>query len=181
MIHDIIHLQPFTKRDIEKLIDWLPNEKAMLVWGGLSFHYPLTQDQLIRHIQLAESISGSHYLFKGVLSDNNEIVGHCELTSVNRLHGLGRISRVLIGDPDRRGQGLGQAMLHQLLDFAFHELNLHRIDLGVFDFNQRAIACYEKLGFQLEGVMREARRYQNEHWNICVMSLLKHEWKGEGS
>ena len=181
MIHDMIHLEPFTEKDIERLIHWIPTEKEMLLWGGLSFQYPLTQKQLVRHVQLAKSMPGSHYLFKGILAETQEVVGHCELTSVNRLHGLGRISRVLIGNPDKRSQGLGKAMLFQLLQFAFDDLNLHRIDLGVFDFNKRAIACYDHLGFQLEGVMREARRFQNEYWNICVMSLLENEWKGAGS
>jgi len=38
-----------------------------------------------------------------------------------------------------------------LLYYAFTELNLHRIDLDVFEFNRRAIRSYEKAGFKYEG------------------------------
>jgi RimJ/RimL family protein N-acetyltransferase len=54
---------------------------------------------------------------------------------------------------------------------------LHRISLGVFDFNERAIRCYEKVGFSREGLLRDARRFKDYYWNLIEMSMLEHEWR----
>jgi len=54
---------------------------------------------------------------------------------------------------------------------------LHRIDLVVFDFNQAAIACYEKAGFVREGHIREARRMGDGYWSLYLMSMLEDEWR----
>lgn len=177
----IIRLVPFKEEDIPRLINWLPTEDALMVWGGLSFRFPLTQKQYQKHLKEHQANPPNQYIYKAVHVESERVVGHCELTSVNRGQGLGRISRVLIGSPEDRGKGWGQAMLAELLDFAFSKLHLHRIDLGVFDFNDSAIACYEQLGFRNEGTMREARYYHGQYWNLCVMSLLSHEWRGKQS
>ena len=49
-------------------------------------------------------------------------------------------------------------MMMEILKIAFDELQLHRVSLGVFDFNHSAIACYEKVGFVKEGLLRDARK-----------------------
>jgi RimJ/RimL family protein N-acetyltransferase len=59
--------------------------------------------------------------------------------------------------------------------FGFEMMNLHRIDLTVFDWNTRAIRCYEKVGFQHEGVLRDGM-FKAGRWNQLVyMGLLRGE------
>lgn len=66
-----------------------------------------------------------------------------------------------------------------ILRFAFFELNLHRVELEVFDFNPRVIRCYEKAGFRHEGTRRQRLfhdgRYRDAHW----MAILRHEFQAE--
>ncbi len=88
-----------------------------------------------------------------------------------------KLMRILIGPDDARGQGLGDALVRSLLKFGFQELGLHRIDLSVFDFNTSARRCYERVGFKLEGTLRESRRNDGEFWNTCVMGILRPEWE----
>lgn len=66
-------------------------------------------------------------------------------------------------------------MMRAIVRIGFEELNLHRISLGVFDFNRSAIACYEKAGFRQEDVLRDARRFGDTFWNLVEMSILKPE------
>jgi RimJ/RimL family protein N-acetyltransferase len=81
---------------------------------------------------------------------------------------------------ERRGRGIGQAMLRQVLALAFGELGLHRVDLGVFDFNEAAIACYSKVGFAIEGRFRDARRMPGGgYWSVLQMSILEEEWRAK--
>lgn len=69
----------------------------------------------------------------------------------------------------------GMVNVHFTYD-CFGQLQLHRVSLGVFDFNLAAIACYEKAGFVKEGLLREARKVGNEFWNLWEMSILEREW-----
>ena len=64
-----------------------------------------------------------------------------------------------------------------MLRFAFNELNYHRVYLRVYDFNQRAIRCYEKCGFQTEGRLRQ-HMYRNGAWHDeIIMGVLRDEFR----
>ena len=67
----------------------------------------------------------------------------------NRLGEIG----MMIGAP-YRGRGYGTEALGLLCDFAFSEMNLHKLKVSVFAFNAAAIRCYEKNGFTREGLLR---------------------------
>ena len=62
--------------------------------------------------------------------------------------------------------------MNELVRIGFDEMKLHRIDLGVYDFNKRAIKCYENCGFQIEGLFRENIKFENEYWSTYNMSIL---------
>ena len=68
-------------------------------------------------------------------------------------------------------------MIGHVLKFGFEELGLNRIALGVFDFNKPAIKCYKKMGFKLEGTLREASKVGDSFWNCHMMSILRKEWR----
>ena len=63
-----------------------------------------------------------------------------------------------------------------LLDFAFRDLNLHRVYLHVFDTNAAAIRIYEKVGFVREGVLRQAAHIDGRYVDVMVMSILREEY-----
>jgi len=86
------------------------------------------------------------------------------------------LSRVLIA-PKNRNKGLGEFMLKEVMYYGFNKLDLNRIGLGVFDFNTPAIRCYTKLGFILEGTLREYAKVGDKYWNCHMMSLLRRDWK----
>lgn len=70
------------------------------------------------------------------------------------------------------GKGYGTEALRLAVDFGFNQLNLHRISLGVYAFNDRAIHVYEKLGFRREGVLRDVLFDGTSYHDEIVMSRL---------
>ncbi len=82
-----------------------------------------------------------------------------------------------IGDRNYWGKGYGTDAMKVLLHYAFTELNLHRVNLSVFGFNERAIKSYEKCGFKYEGTQREAIYKEDQRWDIITMGILQSEWK----
>ncbi|WP_327991879.1 GNAT family protein [Heyndrickxia sporothermodurans] len=76
-----------------------------------------------------------------------------------------------------RGKGFGYEAMELALDFAFYELNLNRVQLTVFDYNQSAISLYKKLGFQQEGSYREFIHRNGKRHDMLLFGLLKREWE----
>lgn len=75
------------------------------------------------------------------------------------------------------GQGYGSEAARLLLGYGFGALGLHRIGLEVFAFNPRAVRAYEKLGFKLEGRLREVLHWDGRYHDALVMSLLEREYQ----
>jgi RimJ/RimL family protein N-acetyltransferase len=84
---------------------------------------------------------------------------------------------IAIGEADYRGKGYGTEAMNLVLKFAFHALNLHRVNLGVFEFNKRAIRCYEKCGYKYEGTSRDQIYKEDKRWDAYNMGVLKMEWE----
>lgn len=83
---------------------------------------------------------------------------------------------IVIGERDYWGKGYGSKATRAALRFAFHTLNLHRVELEVFDFNRRAMRAYEKAGFRLEGTRREALYQDGAYHDEHVMAILRREF-----
>jgi RimJ/RimL family protein N-acetyltransferase len=84
---------------------------------------------------------------------------------------------IVIGDRTRWGQGYGQEAVQLLLDFAFTEMNLHRIYLRVDVNNTYAIRCYENCGFVEEGRLREVVYHRGHFEDQLIMSVLRSEYR----
>jgi RimJ/RimL family protein N-acetyltransferase len=87
--------------------------------------------------------------------------------------------RILIG-PAGQNRGLGTEATRLLVGYGIEELGLHRIELEVFAFNPRAQRAYEKAGFVVEGIRRDALHWDGERIDAVVMSVLAPEWKAAG-
>ncbi|PWK86438.1 acetyltransferase (GNAT) family protein [Lentzea atacamensis] len=73
---------------------------------------------------------------------------------------------------DGFGKGYGTAAIKHVLGYAFGERDLHRVDLEVYEFNDRAIHVYKKCGFREEGRLRDALLWEGEFYDAIVMSIL---------
>jgi RimJ/RimL family protein N-acetyltransferase len=86
---------------------------------------------------------------------------------------------IAIGERANWNQGYGSDAMRLLLRFAFAELNLWRVSLVVFDYNERAQRSYLKVGFKIEGRQRERLRRDDQRYDMVFMSVLREEWLAE--
>jgi ribosomal-protein-serine acetyltransferase len=77
---------------------------------------------------------------------------------------------------DATGRGFATQALSALLDYAVTERGLHRIEMRVCVENTAHRSVAERLGFSLDGVLREALRLRGRHIDVAVYSLLGPEW-----
>jgi RimJ/RimL family protein N-acetyltransferase len=90
-----------------------------------------------------------------VAVDGDKIVGHSHIRKFPHARRRGTGDLVIYIHQNFHNVGLGTEMLRRLLKLA-KEQGLHRIGLSVIGDNKRAIHVYEKVGFKIEGVLRDA-------------------------
>ncbi|HHB1653470.1 GNAT family protein [Bacillus sp. AS_5] len=169
---EVIKLESFKKSDFKQLINWINSEEFLIQWSGNAFTFPLDEQQLEKYIESANTIA-----FKVVDEETSDVIGHISLGQIDNINKSARIGKVLVGNTKMRGRSIGKHMMKAVLHIAFDELKLHRVTLGVYDFNTSAISCYEKIGFVKEGLLRESKRVGETYWNLWEMSMLEYEWK----
>ncbi len=100
------------------------------------------------------------------------------LTAFARIDWTGRMATfyIAIAQEKNWSKGYGTEATQLMTDYAFNTLNLHRIQLHVSVDNPRAVKTYQKVGFQIEGKLREAMYFDGRYHDFFLMSLLKHEW-----
>jgi len=79
------------------------------------------------------------------------------------------------------GRGYGTDAMRVIVDYAFREMGLHRIQLVVAPFNPAGIRAYEKAGFVEEGRHRDAVWHDGRWYDEVMMSVLDHEWAAHRS
>ena len=79
--------------------------------------------------------------------------------------------------PDYWGRGYVPEAARTLIDLAFKELNLHKIELSCFGYNLQSQRVAEKLGFTLEARIRDREDVQGNRCDSLIYGLLKSEWE----
>jgi len=107
---------------------------------------------------------------------DDTIIGFCGLSDIEWSNGVAWLG-IGISDPEHWGKGYGREAVRLLLRFGFHELNLHRIALGVFSYNDRAIELYRTLGFVHEGTERESIHRGGARYDMLIFGMLRGDWE----
>jgi RimJ/RimL family protein N-acetyltransferase len=138
---------------------------------------PKTEKQVAEFIEEQQK-SAMAFAFAIRPIDREDVVGYCALEGILWSQRVTWLA-IGIGEAAQRGQGYGEEAMRLLLRFAFDELNLRRVQLTVFSYNDWAIRLYEKLGFQREGVFREFLQRDGQVYDMLLYGLLRREWEAQ--
>lgn len=175
----MITLAYFTQDDFAPLMEWIHDDEILMNWSGALFSFPLTQESMQWYIEDVNDIAKSEaFVYKAIDTETGATVGHISLGGISKKNKAGRISRVLVA-PEHQGKGYCRQMVTALLKIGFEDLKLHRICLGVYDFNKAAISCYQKAGMVIEGTNRDCLLFKGNWWSLIEMSMLEDEWKNK--
>ena len=168
-----VKLRAYEKEDIKKAQEFIndPEIKHLLT---PTVPFPIT---LADETKFIEGISAfkDEYSF-AIETLDSLYIGGCGL---NRVDWKNRscIVGIFIGDKSYWGKGYGTDAMNVLIKFIFDEMNLNRIQLNVYSYNERAIKSYEKSGFVKEGVLRQALYKGGAYHDEIIMSLLKEAYE----
>jgi RimJ/RimL family protein N-acetyltransferase len=83
---------------------------------------------------------------------------------------------IRIGDKNYWSQGYGADAVNTIVEYGFTQMDINRIALRLYEFNNRAARCYEKFGFKHEGVSRKSAFIDGEYNDEILMGILKSEF-----
>ena len=106
--------------------------------------------------------------------DDDRLIGFFGLW-VDLIHNVAWVG-IGIGERDFWGKGYGTDMMKVCLRYAFEELSVHRVSLGLHEYNPRALRSYEKAGFRLEGRTRKDMMREGKRTDTLWMGILRDEW-----
>lgn len=119
---------------------------------------------------------GKMYLF--YLWDGDEVIGSIDVHAVNLDHSTGGVGYWL--SQAYTGRGIMTRAAQAIVDFAFGELGLNRVYLRCATGNHASCAIAERLGFQLEGILREEMRNRDHFDDMKLYAMLAREWRERG-
>ncbi len=169
-------LREFRQEDISGLRSWV-NDAATTRYLSGAFTKPQTWEQ--SETFLSNILNGSAGGVNLVIADreSRRYLGQCNLFMIDQTARHAELAIILA--PDSVGRGYGTEAVGLLLDFAFRQLNLNRVYLKVHADNARAIRCYEKCGFRLEGRLREQIYRDGRYEDVLEMGVLRREFEAE--
>lgn len=147
MVNETVYLRPLEREDLRfvHLLD--NNASVMRYWFEEPFE---TFDELSSlYDQHVHDQSERRF----VVMQGNERVGLVELVEINLIHRRAEIQIII--DPGFQGRGLASKAMRLALDYGFKVLNLHKVYLYVDKDNAKAVHIYSKLGFVLEGELKD--------------------------
>ncbi len=163
-------LRAIEREDIPTFVRWFNDPE---VRQYLEMYLPMSKAEEEQWFEAYLKNSNSRIF--AVETEDGENIGNVGLHEIdwkNRSATLG----VVIAEKEYWGRGYGSDAIVALVDFAFREMNLHRIQLSVYDFNERAKRCYEKCGFREEGRAREAFYSDGRYHDSLLMAILRDEY-----
>jgi RimJ/RimL family protein N-acetyltransferase len=170
-VADTVTLGPLLDGDLPVLFQWI-NQPEQVHWN--SAYRPVSETD---HRAWFEAVRkrADVAIFAIRTVPDQRLIGSCQLRHIDPVHRHAEL-QIRIGEVGERGRGHGTEAVRQLLRFGFRDLNLRRVYLNVFASNAAAIRAYEKVGFQREGLLREAAHIDGRYVDVVVMGILRPEF-----
>lgn len=166
-----VTLRPVKLSDTATLAGWM-NDQDVVKY--LSRYLPITEMEEEEWIKSLAKKPGNNIVL--IIEAEKKMIGSVGLHNINWKNGDGTFG-IVIGNKNYWSKGFGTEAASLIIAYGFNQLNLHRISSMVYDFNERSLKLYLKLGFQEEGYRREAMFKDGLYCDIIELGLLRAEWR----
>ena len=169
-----VRLRAISKDDLPQFVVWLNDPEVIrhiTIFAPLSLAH---EEQWLQET-LAHPIEEQPLGIEISAGEEWKLVGDVGFMFLDQRARSAEIG-IFIGDKTAWDKGYGTEAMQLMVDYGFATLNLNRIYLRVYETNPRGMHCYEKVGFQHEGRMRQAHYLDGKYIDVLLMSILKSEW-----
>lgn len=164
-----MRLRAYKKEDSAIVCKWLRTEDELYMWSADRFNkFPLSGNDIERNY--SSQISSGRFFPLTAIDDKESVVGHFIIRYPrDDDNNTVRFGFVIV-NPELRGKGYGKEMLCLGIRYVKENLNAKRIDLGVFENNDKAKRCYEASGFREYG--RRECKMPIGTWSCIDMEMI---------
>jgi RimJ/RimL family protein N-acetyltransferase len=163
-----IRLEQLEKSDFPVIRDWIDPEIFHI------FTAPIDDSQLERLLTKEHDGIQTEIGLRAVENETDKIIGLVH-SIVDRENDLLHLQQIVV-DPEQRNRGHGATILELFLELCFTTYNSHRVQLFTEEDNEPAIACYKKVGFHIDGMIRDRVKTKNGFLGTYIFSMLNNEW-----
>lgn len=160
------------KEKLEGYADWINDQETTLFMG--SGRFPVDNEELKDYIKTYRNSKDGMIL--GIfLKRSSRHIGNITLHQVDWRNRNAEVG-VIIGDRRVHGKGYATEAIRLVAEHAFNKLNLRKLYAGMIKGNEASKRAFEKVGFKVEGILKE-HFYLNDKYLDCYrMGLLKNEY-----
>ncbi|MGG5508139.1 MULTISPECIES: GNAT family N-acetyltransferase [unclassified Myroides] len=169
----MIELKPLSKEDVVPFFSWLNDEEV--IQYSMSLFQRLNSSEQIKKWFDSLFEEQQTYNIGIYLANTNQLIGYAGISGISALNKSGEYF-IFIGDKTQWGKGVGTMVTQKVVAYGFETLKLNRIMLTVSQPNIGGVKAYERAGFKVEGVLREACYRDQAFHDKIVMSMLKSEY-----
>ncbi|MEI2361600.1 spermidine N1-acetyltransferase [Priestia megaterium] len=109
-----------------------------------------------------------------ILEKEGDMLGLVELVEIDYIHR--RAEFQIIIDPAYQGHGYAMVATNLAMNYAFSVLNMHKLYLIVDKENEKAIHIYKKVGFSIEGELKDEFFVDGSYHNVIRMCMFQKEY-----
>ena len=160
-----VWLRPLERRHLGKTLEWANDPELMRLLNRARTVSETEHEQWFAALQKRDDCS----YFAIETADGNH-VGNIWLWNIEPRHRRAELRIVM--DHMHTGKGAGTEAIRRLCNYAFEQLNLHKVYARVLALNPRARRSFEKAGFVLEGTLHEDRWTGAEFADVYVLGKL---------
>ena len=135
--------------------------------------HPFTIEDATRYIDNSIKLREHKKTYIYGMFAGKELVGVTSVHDINWIHKSGEL--FYWTRKDMRNKGIGLAGVEKMLELAFNKYGLHRIEAKMRQDNTGSVKLAEKLGFKLEGKLRDKYFNNSRHYDAFEYALLRSE------
>jgi RimJ/RimL family protein N-acetyltransferase len=169
------------ENDAEILSDWTMDLDVAEVFRGNDPPRPMNPAEVKKWIhksQEAANESGTQFIFAVREKDTDRLIGLITFPWVSWSNSASLLK--LVFESKSAIQKYGREIFQVSLQYAFIELNLYRVTVGVAAYREDLLALVKAFGFTQEVCMRALVFREGEYWDYLRMGLVCHEWQNPG-
>lgn len=172
---NIIDLRPLSMRDVKQdYVNWL-NDADVCKYN--SHHvFPYTLELAKKYVTDIQT-SKSDVVLAIITKDRGKHIGNIALQKIDPVNRSAEYA-IVLGDKDYWGKGVAKEASQLILKHGFESLNLHRIHCGTSVKNIPMQNLATALGFEKEGVRKDALYKDGEFVDVIEYGFLRDDFEG---
>jgi RimJ/RimL family protein N-acetyltransferase len=172
-------IKPHTLANVEKLNAW-ENDPELLYYNDdqPEDREPDTLEETRHYIERITQPDPKPVIIRYAIhrKEDDHLIGYGVIAFVDLYHRRCQLG-ITIGEKAEWGKRYAKEALTAVINYCFQTLDLNRVGVEVYSFNERSRRLFESLGFQQEGVIRQAVWKKGAFADEVVYGLLRQEWQ----